>query len=316
MTTLLTRPSAFTALIADATRAPSSHNTQPWLFRATSDSVELHADRTRALPVNDPHDRELVISCGAALANLCAAARHHHYEPTVELLPSDDRDHLATVHLDRAPPYSDTRIAYGIRLRGTWRKDFTGRPVPESVVREMVATAEDAGAWVRVVTSEQRPDVVDLVRRGDHLQFDDPSWRRELAAWMHPRRRGDGLTVPPVSGSVTRFVVSHLDIGDRMAREDAVLTELAPLVLVLGTDADDEAAWLTAGQALQRLLLTGAVVGVQAGFVNQPCQVDELRAELADVVGRPYPQVVVRLGYTPEQPAESPRRPVEDVLLP
>ena len=46
-------------LIEQATRAPSSHNTQPWLFRVSAEAVEVHADRSRALPVNDPHDREL-----------------------------------------------------------------------------------------------------------------------------------------------------------------------------------------------------------------------------------------------------------------
>jgi nitroreductase len=315
MTTLLTRTPAHTALVADAVRAPSSHNTQPWLFRTAPDRVELHADRTRALPVNDPHDRELLMSCGAALTNLCAAARHHHYSTRVEVLPGDDPDHLATVHLTPAPAYTDTRIAYGIRLRGTWRKEFTGSRIPESVVGEMVEAAEAHDAWAHVVTDDERQDVVDLVRRGDHTQFDDASWRRELAAWMHPRRTGDGLVVPMVSGPMTRFVVSHVDIGDRVARADADLTESAPLVVVIGTDTDDEAAWLAAGQALQSLLLTGAVVGVQAGFVNQPCQVAELRAELAELVGRPFPQVLVRLGYTPEQPAESPRRPVEDVMI-
>ena len=34
------------------------------------ETVELLADRTRALPVNDPQDRELTISCGCALFNL------------------------------------------------------------------------------------------------------------------------------------------------------------------------------------------------------------------------------------------------------
>jgi hypothetical protein len=35
--------------------------------------VELYADRTRGLPVVDPGDRELVISCGAAV---CPRLRH------------------------------------------------------------------------------------------------------------------------------------------------------------------------------------------------------------------------------------------------
>ena len=43
----------------------------PWIFRITTDNtIKLYADRTRALPVVDPKDRALTISCGAILFNL------------------------------------------------------------------------------------------------------------------------------------------------------------------------------------------------------------------------------------------------------
>lgn len=45
-------------LLSYAVLAPSSHNTQPWLFRVGDDFVELHADRTRVMPSVDPHGRE------------------------------------------------------------------------------------------------------------------------------------------------------------------------------------------------------------------------------------------------------------------
>jgi hypothetical protein len=41
----------------------------------TGDGVELFADRTRALSVVDPDDRELTMSCGAALSQLRLAIR-------------------------------------------------------------------------------------------------------------------------------------------------------------------------------------------------------------------------------------------------
>ena len=53
-----------------AVLAPSSHNTQPWRFMIFGSELLLCADRTRSLPNIDPFDRELVISCGAALFNL------------------------------------------------------------------------------------------------------------------------------------------------------------------------------------------------------------------------------------------------------
>ena len=53
--------------------APSSHNTQPWRFPIIGNELLVCADRTRNLPNIDPFDRELIISCGAALFNLRVA---------------------------------------------------------------------------------------------------------------------------------------------------------------------------------------------------------------------------------------------------
>ena len=62
--------------VSYAVLAPSGHNTQPWRFRFDDDAIELHADRTRALPVIDPDDREMTISCGTALLHLRLALEH------------------------------------------------------------------------------------------------------------------------------------------------------------------------------------------------------------------------------------------------
>src|SRR5687768_12101284 len=86
------RPGARDALldaVRQAVHAPSSHNTQPWVFHLRGDDVlELYADRSRALPVIDPEDRELTISCGAALFHLRAALRSAGLEAEVELCSS------------------------------------------------------------------------------------------------------------------------------------------------------------------------------------------------------------------------------------
>jgi nitroreductase len=80
-------PDTIRAIVRLAVLAPSSHNTQPWRFRVDRDCIDLRADRTRALPVNDPFDRELVISCGAALLTLRAAAAFLGLGTQVAMLP-------------------------------------------------------------------------------------------------------------------------------------------------------------------------------------------------------------------------------------
>ena len=126
------------ALVADAVRAPSSHNTQPWVFAGRDGGVALLADRTRALPVNDPHDRELTISCGAALFTLRLAARARGLGERTRILPEpDDPDLLAMVELKggRAAAPGDAALLAAVASRRTHRGAFRPDPVPRTCSR-------------------------------------------------------------------------------------------------------------------------------------------------------------------------------------
>jgi hypothetical protein len=84
---------------------------------------------------------------------------------------------------------------------------------------------------------------------------------------------------------------------------------------VLTTPRDDRAAWIDAGQALERVLLAATIEGLVATFANQPLEAPGLRWLVRDPdqpIG--FPQMLLRLGYATAAPA-TPRRPVEEVLI-
>ena len=302
-------------LLEAAVLAPSSHNTQPWIFERVSPTrVRLLADRRRALPVNDPHDRELTISCGCALTNLRVAAAARGLAVSVETGPFEaDPDRLAEVELGagRAEPEL-APLAEAISTRRTCRDPFAEGTVSGGTLAGLAEAAEAEGAWLRPVEGEgEREAVAALVAEGDRLQWDDPRWRRELAAWLHPRREGDGLTVPGLVAPVARLIVRGFDMGGRVGAKDAGLAAESPALAMLGTAGDAPEDWLAAGQALQRVLLTAAAEGVQASYLNQPIQVEALRPRLAEALGlKGAPQILLRLGVPEETPEASPRRPL------
>jgi hypothetical protein len=83
---------------------------------------------------------------------------------------------------------------------------------------------------------------------------------------------------------------------------------------VILTVTDDQAGWLRAGLALEHVLLTATVNHVSTGLLTSPLEVSSLRRLLVDeLASRGHPQVLLRLGYGPQQPA-SPRRTVAEVL--
>lgn len=307
-------------LVGAAVMAPSSHNTQPWLFEPTPDGIAVHADRTRALPVNDPYDRELTISCAAALRNLELAAAHLQFAVDVTLLPDPaDEDLLALVVLSGNGPSAGEGVEAmysAIPGRHTTRVAFEEEAVPVGVPERLSEAAAAHGASLQIIGPRQRQPIADLVSEGDRAQFADPRWRRELASWMHPRRRGDGLVVPEIGGLVTRTAVSALNLGESTAGSDVELVQAAPILFVLATDRDDCAAWIDAGRALEDVLLTAAAAGLTAGHLNQPCQIPALRTRLQALVPeRRHPQVIVRLGRPSKRTTRSPRRPIDDVLV-
>lgn len=306
------------SLIRRAALAPSSHNTQPWVFRISDSAIELYADRTRALPVNDTDDRELTISCGCALLNLRLAAANDGLDAKIQLLPvPDDADLLALLQFANSVTSStvDADLAGMMEHRRTYRKKFDDRAVSGEIINQLVDAAKLEEAWLKPLQTEDiRQRVATLVSEGDSIQWDNDQWRRELAAWMHPRRRGDGLSLPTLAVPVAQWVVRTFDLGGGVAAKDQQLAEGSPLLAVLGTDTDEPRDWLLAGQALERLLLVACRNGLQASYLNQPVQVYSLRSKLQDMIPGGYPQILIRLGYPIEEIDAAPRRSVDDVI--
>lgn len=312
-------PDILATILESAVLAPSSHNTQPWRFEISETGVSLFADRLRALPVNDPDDRELTISCGCALFNLRIAAAHAGFNAHCALLPDPgDEDLLATVTFTPASGSEGRQsgLFQAITRRRTYRKRFEPKQVPSDVLNILDESAETEGAWFQVLDSEHaRHQVAELVAEGDAAQWSNPSWRRELAAWMHPRRKGDGLTVPGMVAPVAQLVVRTFDMGNGVGAKDRQLADESPVIAALGTAGDGVEDWLKAGQALERVLLRSLGQGLQASYLNQPIQVAVLRPKLQHLLGHSgFPQILLRLGYPATDLPAAPRRNLQEVV--
>jgi len=307
------------SLLSYAILAPSSHNTQPWRFEIAVNRVLLYADRSRALPANDPCDRELTISCGCALMNLRVAAAHDGLEVSCDITADDsDEDLLVVISFNPADAASlpGAELFNSIEERRTCRKRFEPDDVPAVVLDALAAGASEEGCWLEVIQSEEnRLACAALVAEGDSMQWSNPGWRQELASWMHPGREGDGLTVPGIIAPIAQAVVRTFDMGNGVGAKDRQLADESPVLAVVGSAGDTVADWLATGQALQKVLLTAHSRGLQASYLNQPIQLESLRPQLQNLLTQAgFPQILLRLGFAENDIDATPRRPLDAVL--
>ena len=309
-----------------AVLAPSNHNTQPWRFRIVGPEVELYADLTRSLPVLDPHRRELIISCGAALFHLQTAMRYFGFGSQVDVFPDpDDPTLLARVQLGfrHDTETEDILLFNAIPKRRTNRFPYQQDSVPEALLALLQNAAAAEGAWLQIIEGEEaRYALADLVAEADRVQWSNKSFRRELSEWIHPSRtdRSDGI--PGYAQGVGNFmdyagpfVIRTFDVGRGKAAKDREIALFSPALAVLGTESDTPRDWLKAGQALARVLLRARIEDVCASFLNQPIEVDPIRTKVQNVLGRPgIPQLVLRLGFGLDI-KPTPRRKIEELLI-
>jgi nitroreductase len=314
-------------LLNYAVLAPSSHNTQPWRFVIgdAGDSVELWADRSRRLPVADPCDRELLISCGAALLQLRLAMENFGPRTFTELLPDpSEPDFAARVEWGHRPVdrRSERPLFKNIVWRHTDRDPFQDWTVPACLLRELEAQAAREGARLRFLPAgTAREPVAALISEAVRRQAANPSFRRELAHWMRPNWSESSDGIPgfavgirgSLSSTLGPLLLRTFNWGRWVGKSEARAAREAPVLAVLETDTDDAKAWLSAGRALSRILLRACAEGVRASFLNQPIQVPELRAELAAGGESGVPQMMFRLGYGFHS-KPTPRRPVDCVV--
>lgn len=317
-----------------AVLAPSSHNSQPWKFHidatggeGVAGCVEVFADRMRALPVADPHDRELTISVGCAVGHLTAGLRRFGLGERVALMPDAERpDLLASVFAEpvqRELSVKDSLMFAGMLKRRTVRHAFEARPVPERLTAELIEIAKGHGVQCAMVAGARpRQMLGKLVAEADEVQLASRAFRRELALWMHHNRSkahdgipGYAMGMNELMSLVAPLVVRTFDVGHGRAAQDEQLVEHSPLLLILGTENDTPSAWVRTGITLSHMLLRAAAESVGASYLNQPIEVEELRPRVGKIMaGIDHAQIVLRLGFGPAV-AHTPRRKLEEVMM-
>jgi hypothetical protein len=302
-------------LLRYAILAPSSHNSQPWRFAIRDDAIDVAFDETRWLQVADPDRRELFISVGCALENLCIAAEHFDVGYDVTYRADEGDDLVSTVTLDPDSDPSTTRppkLFDELTERYTSHQLFEDRALSRETRAQFRRVLEADEVTLSLIDEpERKRSIGELQADADEAQMGDPKYRKELGYWVGTGALGSSWLVARIG----QAVVSHFDLGDREGRKNSKLVERAPVVAVLATDEDTATAQVKTGQVFERLALLASARDVAVHPLSQILERPDMRIELAAraETGGKVPQHLFRLGYVEEDRTHTPRLPLETV---
>ncbi len=312
-------------LLKYAVLAPSGPNTQPWKLAIDGNEVSVIADFDRALPNVDPSNRTLYLSHGCLLANILMAAEHFGFGYDVSCLPDGPSgERTAAIKLKGSAGKKKLPDLFSqITRRHTNRKEFEKRAIEDAKLRELKACVKRDGFDLNILIDEAGKSAMSEILAQSHkIQLGNKAFRKELASWVRSNTGGEKDGLPGYSFGYSdfqsyfgAFVFGTFDMSSSRARVETAYMKASPAVGVLSTDQDDMMTWLKAGFLFEILFLKATEMDVRFDLFSEPIAIPELREEMARILKVKYPQLLIRMGYA-EPSKHTPRRPLEEVLLP
>lgn len=314
----------FLFMIEQAIKAPSGHNTQPWLFKINKSCIEIHPNLDKSLSVVDFDNRELFIALGCVTENLCIAASYKGYESAVSI----NKAGFITVSLIKQDSVTANPLFRQLAVRQTNRSVYNDSTIPEDTIK--VLQYSDIERNIKMYfykNGTQEFDTISIyVFRGNTIQMQDKTFKDELREWMrynrkHQDRTNDGLSYAVFGApNLPIFIVKPImykAVNDKSQnKSDKKKIESSSHFVLFTTKNNTIDEWISLGRILERFLLKSTEMGIIHAYLNQPNEVRKLSEEMAKKLNIPneYPTILLRVGYGEKMPY-SKRKDISEVII-
>lgn len=203
-------------LVRYAVLAPSTHNSQPWLFRVRGDALELFR-RSNEIVTSVRSQQPRVddfLRCSATVRPARGARLQPRGSSRTYARCREPRSARASAPRALHPPTSaEVRRFQAIPNRHTTRKSFTTDPLVDQHVAELSTLASRHSVTITLTSDPtMRNEVAALVAHADRRLMADPAFRRELSKWVRTKNASGA------GGSAKRLPAKSRKLGDNFGQ--------------------------------------------------------------------------------------------------
>lgn len=307
-------------LLKYAILAPSTHNTQPWLFSVTDKSCKIYVNQSVYLKEADRKGRYLFISLGCFLENLVIAAKYFDIYKDLNYNEDLRRRHrfgpgkedvfvaevfFKEVSKPKVDP-SFQELFGAITERFNARGPFQDKKLPKSLLASLEDDVKDFPSLdISLISSKKKiAEIAGFTAKGMIMAHSSKAFRRELSRWVRNlfSTKKDGMSwksmrVPaPVSFCIS-YLIRFLNMGPILSKLNYKSVSTAKLLCVFNAE-ENALDWLETGRVAERAMLRVCASDLNTSIYVAAIDFDDLRGKLKEVVGTEVqPQFLLCIGY-------------------
>lgn len=314
----------YTDMIKYAAKAPSGHNTQPWLFKINDNSIEIHPNMEKALPVVDSDNRELFISLGCATENLRIAASEKGYKSDISVSPQG----IITVYLEKDYQTNKNTLFDQIHLRQTNRSVYNHKIIADDTISILnnINIEKDVSIHFYKNGTPDYDTITSYIVNGNIIQMRDKAFKDELKSWMrfnkkHQNETSDGLSyavfgAPNLPGFIAKPIISKAINAKSQNKGDIKKIKSSSHFILITCKENTIENWIYAGIVLERISLEMTRLNIIHAYCNQPNEIQGLSKQMSVSLNlnNEIPVLLLRAGYGKKMPY-SVRKDIGELII-
>ncbi len=321
-------------LLEYATLAPSTHNTQPWIFSVAENSCKIYVNPSLYLREADRKGRYIAISLGCLIENLVIAAKHYGYYQDIEYnialknikqYKKGDKFLIAEVFLENNGAKEENNELFdAIPKRFNARGPFEEKALPKPLKDQLCGIKKEIPEvdMTMVADKEKILEIARLTAKGMMAAHKNVNFRRELSGWVRNAfsRKRDGMSwksmrIPAPFAGFISYMIRFFNMGPVLGKLNFKSVASAQAVCVFGS-GENMFSWLQVGRAAEKVMLSTYAKGFNTSVYVAAIDIDSLRKNLKSIIdSESEPQFLLCLGYMDQKHPKTARKDIKEVII-